>query len=107
MQTFATARDAKEFLIGRIITQAQLERVSLTDVERKMLYFSESGWTLPDIDQISDVFDRDYDQGQYERKIGTLIRNFCAKTAKIIKTSLKHGRKRSKRFVEKITISSY
>ena len=47
-----------------------------------MLYFSESGWTLPDIDKISDVFDRDYDQGQYEKKIGTLIRNFCAKAHK-------------------------
>lgn len=47
-----------------------------------MLYFSESGWTLPNIDQISDSFDRDYDQAQYEKKIGTLIRNFRAKARK-------------------------
>lgn len=78
MQPFATARDAKEFLITKIITQAQLERVSLTDIEKKMMYFSESAWTLPDIDQVNDAFERDYDQTQYENKIGKLIRNFLA-----------------------------
>lgn len=82
MQTFATARSAKEFLIDKIIFQSQLEGVPLTDVEKKMLYFSESGWTLPDIDQISDAFDRDYDQALYEEKIGGLVRNFRARARK-------------------------
>ena len=44
-----------------------------------MLYFSETGWTLPDIAEANSVFDREYDQSEYERKIGKLIRNFCAK----------------------------
>jgi hypothetical protein len=79
---FANAREAKEFLVTRIVAEAQRESVSLSEVERKMLYFSETGWTLPDIMVVSDAFDRDYDQAKYEEKITTLIRNFCAKARK-------------------------
>jgi len=79
MRTFATARDAKEFLVSRIVTESQREGVPLSDVERKMLYFSERAWTLPDIAEVSDTFDREYDQAEYERKIAKLIRHFRAK----------------------------
>jgi hypothetical protein len=82
MQSFATPRDAKEFLISRIITESQCENIPLSDVERKMLYFSETAWTLPDIAEVSDAFDRDYDQAEYEKKIGALIRSLCAKARK-------------------------
>ena len=77
MQTFATARDAKEFLVSRIITESQREGVPLSEVERKMLYFSETAWTLPDIGEVNDAFDREYNQAEYEQKIGRLIRNLC------------------------------
>jgi hypothetical protein len=77
VQTFATARDAKEFLVSRIITQSQREGVPLSEVERKMLYFSETAWTLPDIREVNDAFDREYNQAEYEQKIGRLIRNHC------------------------------
>ncbi|MGA8617717.1 MAG: hypothetical protein WB660_04260 [Candidatus Sulfotelmatobacter sp.] len=46
----------------------------LSEVERKMLYFSESGWTLPDITAVYEEFDREYDQNKYEHKIARLIR---------------------------------
>jgi hypothetical protein len=39
-----------------------------------MLYFTETGWTLPDMAAVSEDFDRDYDQSKYERKIAKLIR---------------------------------
>lgn len=78
MQTFATSRDAKEFLVGRIVAEAQREGVSLSEVERKMLYFSETAWTLPDMMDVNDAFDREYDQEEYEQKIGMLCRNFLA-----------------------------
>jgi hypothetical protein len=64
---FAAPRDAKEFLINRIVTEAQRQSVSLSDVERKMLYFSETAWTLPDIEEVNEAFDREYDQAKYER----------------------------------------
>lgn len=75
MPAFATAQEAKEFLIGRIVEEAQREGVPLSEVERKMLFSYETGWTLPDIAAIKEAFDRDCDQAEYERKIAKLIRN--------------------------------
>ena len=78
VQTFTSARDAKEFLVSRIVTEAQREGVPLSEIEKKMLYFSETSWTLPDIAEVNNAFDREYDQAEYEQKIGKLIRNMCA-----------------------------
>lgn len=39
-----------------------------------MLYFTESGWTLPDIMTVNEDFDREYDQDEYEHKIAKLVR---------------------------------
>jgi len=69
---FRTIREAKDYLAGRIAEEAERDGTPLTDVERKMLYFTETGWTLPDMKQVSAEFDRDYDQGEYEKKIGAL-----------------------------------
>jgi hypothetical protein len=82
VQTLATTRDAKELLVSRIVTEAQHEGVPLSETERKMLYSSETGWTLPDIADVSEAFDRDYDQARYEEKIGTLVRNLRADSRK-------------------------
>ena len=43
------AHEAKESLISKIVAEAQRENAPLSEIERKMLYFTESGWTLPDI----------------------------------------------------------
>jgi hypothetical protein len=75
MTRFASAREAKEFLVARIVDQAQREGVSLSEVERNMLYFSEAGWAPPDIMATSDRFDRECDRTEYERKISRLIRS--------------------------------
>jgi len=75
MKAFHSGREAKEFLISNIVAEAQRENVPLSEVERKMLYFTESGWTLPDIMQVNEDFDRDYDQDEYERKVAKLARN--------------------------------
>jgi hypothetical protein len=75
MNRFSNAREAKEFLISGIAAEAQRENVPLSETERKMLYFSETGWTLPDIMEVNNEFDREYDQAEYEKKIACLIRN--------------------------------
>jgi hypothetical protein len=82
VQTFVNAPDAKEFLIAKIVWEAQSEAIPLSEVERKMLYFSETAWTLPDMAETNDAFDRDYDQSTYEQKIGTLAHKFCAEARK-------------------------
>jgi len=74
MDRFSSAPEAKEFLVSKIVEEAQRENVSLSDLERKMLYFSENYSSLPDIMDISDEFDRTYDLGEYENKIAKLIK---------------------------------
>jgi hypothetical protein len=78
VQTFATTRDAKEFIVSRIVAEARRESILLSDVEEKIMYFSETAWTLPNMMEVSDAFDRDCDQVEYEEKIGSLVRNFRA-----------------------------
>ena len=74
MARFETERAAKEYLIERIVAEAKRGGVPLTEVERKMLYFTESGWTLPNILEVNAAFERDYDDDEYERKIAELAR---------------------------------
>jgi hypothetical protein len=73
MKAFHSGREAKEFLIAKIVAEAQRENIRLSEVERKMLYFTESAWTLPDIMKVSEDFDREYDQDEYEHKIAKLV----------------------------------
>jgi hypothetical protein len=73
MDAVGDAREAKEFLISKIVAEAQRENAPLSETERKMLYFTESGWTLPDITQVNEQFDREYKQDDYEKKIATII----------------------------------
>jgi hypothetical protein len=75
MNRVASEREAKEFLVSRVVEEAQREGVSLSDVERKMLYFSETGWTLPDMMDVNDEFDREYDRDAYEEKVSALVRH--------------------------------
>ena len=68
------AQQAKEFLISQIIEQARIENVSLSEVEQKMLYFTEAEETLPDIYEVNEKFEREYDDSVYEKKIAGLLR---------------------------------
>jgi hypothetical protein len=74
MKTFKTVREAKEFLAGKIAEEAKREGTPLTEVERKMLYFTETGWTLQDIMDVNAEFERDYNEVENEQKIGGLVR---------------------------------
>jgi hypothetical protein len=78
---FKSVREAKDYLAGRITAQAGREGAPLTEVERKMLYFSETDWTLPDMLEINAEFERDYDDVEYESKIARLIRKIEASDA--------------------------
>ncbi len=77
-KAISTVREAKDYLAGRIVAQAKREQVPLSEIERKMLYFSETDWTLPGMHKINAEFERDYDNNEYERKIAGLIRNIEA-----------------------------
>ena len=82
MKAFSSSQEAKEFLVSEIVAEAQRENVPLSEIERKMLYFSETAWTLPDIMEVNDQFGREYDQAKYEKKIARLIRNAAKRARK-------------------------
>ena len=70
---FATIKDAKDFLANAIAAEAKREGLPLSEIERKMLYFSETDWTLSDMAAVSAEFDHDYDEDAYEQKIAGLV----------------------------------
>ncbi len=74
MPTFTSAREAKEYIIARIVDEADREGTPLSETERKMMYFTETASTLPDMLKVNEAFERDYDQAIYEAKIGSLAR---------------------------------
>jgi hypothetical protein len=81
VQQFDSGQEAKEYLISRIVLEAQREGVPLSETERKMMYFTETAWTLPDIWKVNQSFERDYDQPAYEAKIGSLVHKARARAA--------------------------
>jgi hypothetical protein len=76
------AQRAKEFLISRVVEEAQRENVPLSEIERKMLYFTETEETLPDIYEVNAEFDSKYDGAEYEKKIAGLLRNALRRNRK-------------------------
>jgi hypothetical protein len=78
MGEFDSERKAKEYLIGKIVAEAERAGKPLTEIELKMLYFSETDWTLPDISDVNAEFERNYDEGEYQRKIARLARTIEA-----------------------------
>jgi hypothetical protein len=79
VQSTDTIREAKVFLASRIAEEAEHEGAPLTEIERKALYFSESGWTLPDMSEVNEQFEREYDRRTYEKRIALLIRRARAR----------------------------
>src|SRR6202050_5956977 len=84
------AQQGKEFLISQILEEAEREDVPLSEIERKMLQFTEMQESLPDIYDVNDQFEREYDTGEYEKKIAGLVRR-----------SYRRGGKRKKEKKEK------
>jgi len=72
-------REAKIFLASRIAEEAERKGVPLNEIERKMLYYSESGWTLDDIAEVSVAFSRELDRNVYEKRVAALIRSLRAR----------------------------
>jgi hypothetical protein len=65
---------AKQFLISKVLQEAELSNVQLSETERKMLYFTEAQPSLPDILEVNADFERAYDADEYEDKIADLLK---------------------------------
>jgi hypothetical protein len=66
-------REAKDFLVAQTAEQAALEGVPLSDVEKRMMYFTESGYVPEDPIKLNDAFEAEYDREGYETKISQLL----------------------------------
>jgi hypothetical protein len=49
-------REAKDFLVAQTAEQAALEGMPLSDVEKRMMYFTESGYVPEDPIKLSEEF---------------------------------------------------
>jgi hypothetical protein len=69
---------SKQFVIERILDQARLEGVSLTDIEIRMLKFTEATSSSKDL-EAAEAFDRNYNDEEYEGTIADLVRHVHAR----------------------------
>jgi hypothetical protein len=66
-------REAKDFLVQETVQQAALEAVPLSDLEKRMMYFTETGECPEDPIALNDAFEAEHDTPTYEKKISLLM----------------------------------
>jgi hypothetical protein len=67
-------KQAKDFLVHQAAEQAARENVPLADIEKRMMYFTESDATSCDNPlELNDEFEAQYDTAEYEAKISRLL----------------------------------
>ena len=67
--------EAKDFLVQKTAEQAALENIPFSDLEKRMMYFTESGEMREDAIALNDTFEVEHDDEEYEAKISRLLRH--------------------------------
>jgi len=65
--------EAKDFLVGQTAEQAALENAPLSDLEKRMMYFTEACECPEDPLALNNAFEAAYDTAEYEAKISKLM----------------------------------
>ena len=65
--------EAKDFLVRQTAEQAEREGVSLSDLEKRMMYFTESEDAVENPIALNEEFEAEYDTAEYESKIAGLL----------------------------------
>jgi hypothetical protein len=68
-------RDAKDFLVTQTAEQAAIEGVQLSDLEKRMMYFTETGECPEDPVALNEEFEKEYENDEYETKVKKLLAN--------------------------------
>ena len=76
------AREAKDFLVQQTAEQAQLEGVPFSDLERRMMYFTEIEEMSENPIKLNEEFEAEYDSDEYEAKVYKLLRHAYARIKK-------------------------
>src|SRR5258708_31594514 len=66
-------REAKDFLVQEAAKQASIEGVPLSELEKRMMYFTESGYVPEDPIALNEEFEAKYDTEEYEQKVAKLL----------------------------------
>ena len=66
-------REAKDFLVDQAAQQAAIDGIPLSDLEKRMMYFTEWDDSGGDPIALNDEFEAKYDTAQYEKKISRLM----------------------------------
>ena len=67
--------EAKDFLVQQTAEQAALENVPLSDLEKRMMYFTETGKCPEDPIALNEEFEAQYNTADYEKRISRLMRH--------------------------------
>jgi len=66
-------RAAKDFLVEQTTQQASLERAPLSDLEKRMMYFTESSDAAEDPLKLNEEFESQCNSDEYEKKVSLLL----------------------------------
>lgn len=66
-------RSAKDFLVEQTAQQAGMERVSLSDLEKRIMYFTESPDAVEDPVKLNEEFESRHNSEEYEQKVSRLL----------------------------------
>ncbi len=75
-------REAKDFLVTQTAEQAALDGVPLSDLEKRMMYFTESDDSCENPLELNSEFEAQYDSTEYEAKIGKLLHHARSRLTK-------------------------
>jgi len=75
-------REAKDFLVAQTAEQASLEAVPLSDLEKRMMYFTENDEMPEDPLKLNDEFEAQFDSDEYEIKVSSLLQHAYARIMK-------------------------
>jgi hypothetical protein len=73
---------AKDFLVEQTAVQAALDGVTLTDLEKRMMYFTEEPDSAENPIVLNDEFEAEYEMATYEAKMSKLLRRAYARVKK-------------------------
>ncbi|HLZ91334.1 MAG TPA: hypothetical protein VKQ28_06430 [Candidatus Acidoferrum sp.] len=75
-------REAKDFLVQETAKQASMEGVPLSELEKRMMYFTENGEMAEDPIALNEEFEAQYNTDEYEAKISGLLHRAYARIKK-------------------------
>jgi hypothetical protein len=85
-----TAQEAKDFLVGQAAQQASLDGVSLSDIEKRMMYFTASAEATEDPVALNNAFEAQYNTAEYETKVSRLLSHAFLRVKKENSATARH-----------------